>query len=106
FASGNVEIDWVRLTASDNDPNALMIPVQLANCAGFQHLTVTDIDGFTTRIPNQTAFNAGIFPPGDYNVRATCGGVDTPPVGFVINAPPQVTVLTPDEKGDPATDWA
>jgi hypothetical protein len=107
-----LEIDWVRLTAADNDPNASLIPVQLNGCTQFQALTVTDADGFSTRIQDAAGdtqvrrFNAGVFPPGNYNVRAACTNGETAPVGFQINAPPRVTVLNPDEKGDPATDWA
>lgn len=106
-----VEIDWVRLTAADNDPNASLIPVNLQGCTWFQHVTVTDTDGFSTRIDdavgndNSRTFNAGIFPPGNYNVTVTCGN-GSATANFWINAPPQVTVLDPDEKGDLATDWA
>src|SRR5690606_9525640 len=34
----DLAIDWVRLTAADNDRNALRIPVAIANCTGFEYL--------------------------------------------------------------------
>jgi hypothetical protein len=107
-----IEIDWVRLTASNSQAEAALMPISLSGCSTFQSLTVTDTAGVQTVITDSTgnnssrSFNYGIFPPGAYNVRATCNNGSTPVVGFTINTPPVVTVIDPDETGDPSTDYA
>lgn len=111
-SAAGVEIDWVRLTASNNQSAAALMPVTLSGCSAFQSLTVTDATGLGTVITDSTGnnasrtFNYGIFPPGAYNVRATCSNGTSAPVAFTVNAPPTVTVIDPDEKGDPSTDYA
>ena len=108
-----VEIDWVRLTAGNGQADAAMMPVALAGCAAFQSLQVVETaSGVATVIGDSTgtntsrSFNYGILPPGAYTVRAACSNGTTPAVAFQIDAPPVVTVTDPDERGDPATDYA
>lgn len=109
-AAGGVEIDWVRLTSSDTQ-NAAAMTVDLAGCQGFQSFTVFDAAGAPATIGDSTgnnstrSFNYGIFPPGAYTLRTTCGN-GSADVGFTINTPPVVTVIDPDETGDPNTDYA
>lgn len=112
-AAQGVEIDWVRLTTANAHPSAAIMPVSLAGCSGLQSLTVTDASGISAVITDvlgtgstSRSFNYGILPPGAYAIRATCGNGSTAPVGFTINTPPVVTVVDPDEIGDPATDYA
>lgn len=108
-----VEIDWVRLTASNAHSSAAIMPVSLAGCSGLQSLTITDGAGISVVVTDllgsgssNRSFNYGILPPGAYTIRASCGNGSTAPVGFTINTPPVVTVVDPDEIGDPATDYA
>lgn len=108
----NVQIDWVRLTASDNQPGSAMMPVSLGGCVQFQSLIVTDAAGVPHAVTDSTgtnqnrSFNYGVFPPGSYHVAAVCSNGTTSGAGFHINARPSVTVLDPDETGDPSTDYA
>jgi len=111
--AGGVEIDWVRLTAGDAQATAAMMPVALSGCASFESLQVVETaSGVSTLIGDSTgtstsrSFNYGILPPGAYTVRAACSNGVTPAVAFQIDAPPVVTVTDPDERGDPATDYA
>jgi hypothetical protein len=113
FASaGLVEIDWVRLTASNSGPEAALMPVTLSGCAAFQSLTITDAAAAPVTVSDSTGndntrtFNYGILPPGAYTIQAICGNGTTAPVGFTVNTPPTVTVIDPDETGNPATDYA
>jgi len=107
-----VEIDWVRLTMSNGATGSAMTTAALSGCVGFQHLVVTDHAGTATIVSDSTgsdaarSFNYGIFPPGAYDVYAACGNGSTNRFAFQINSPPAVTILDPDEAGDPATDWA
>jgi hypothetical protein len=107
-----VEIDWVRLTTSHNHPDAAVMPVTLAGCTALQSLTVFDAGGAPAVITdvlgsgNDRSFNYGILPPGTYTIRANCSNGTSGSEGFTINDPPRVTVIDPDETGDPATDYA
>lgn len=98
-SQASIELDWVRLTASDAQTPAKM-PIA-TTCSGAK--TVDVLDGVTsTRVLADSgtggSFNYGIFPSGSYTLRVTCNGrsADVP---FVINDPPRVTVLQPDERG-------
>ena len=111
--AGGVEIDWVRLTAGNGQANAAMMPVALAGCTAFQSLQVVETASGVTMVIGDSSgtntsrsFNYGILPPGAYTVRAACSNGTTPAVAFQIDAPPVVTVTDPDERGDPATDYA
>jgi hypothetical protein len=108
----DVELDWVRLTASNGQSGAAMMTVNLNGCSSFTSLTVRDAANTpfvitdSTGNNSQRTFNYGIFPPGAYTISATCGGVTGPAAAFQVNAAPLVTVIDPDETGDPATDYA
>ncbi len=112
FASQGVEIDWVRLTASNNQPAATSMTVNLNACSSFQTLRVTDASGVSYDVPDSTGnnaqrtFNYGILPPGNYTLRAVCGNGASAGTTFRINTPPTVTVIDPDETGAPNTDYA
>ena len=111
-ASQGIEIDWVRLTASNSQAPAALMTVQLNACSAFSSLTVTDAAGVAYTVTDSTGnnaqrtFNYGIFPPGAYSLRAVCGNGTTSPTSFQINTPPSVTVIDPDVTGAPATDYA
>lgn len=111
-AAQGVEIDWVRLTTSNAHPSAAIMPVSLAGCSSLQSLTVVDAAGTAAVISDllgsgsNRSFNYGIFPPGAYTVRANCTNGTSPNAAFTINTPPVVTVIDPDETGDPSTDYA
>ena len=112
-AAQGVEIDWVRLTTSNSHPNAAIMPVSVAGCSALQSLTISDASGTAAVIADvlgtgntNRSFNYGILPPGAYTIHANCSNGTSAPVGFTINAPPVVTVVDPDETGDPATDYA
>ena len=112
FASQGIEIDWVRLTASNSQAPAALMTVNLNSCSSFSSLTVTDATGVayvvtdSTGNNNQRTFNYGIFPPGSYSLRAVCGNGTSGATTFQINAPPAVTVVDPDMTGAPASDYA
>jgi hypothetical protein len=103
-----VEIDWVRLTASDDAPGAAMMDVTYQSCAGTPTISVRDAANDVTVVATGQSsgarFNYGTFPPGSYTLIVTCanGSHEQP---FSINDPPHVTVIDPDEKGDPNTDY-
>ncbi len=111
-AGEQIEIDWVRLTTPNTHADAALMPVAVAGCTTLQSFTFTDINGAQTLVTDIESIggtphvNYGILPPGNYNIRATCGNGTSAPLGFVINTPPRVTVLDPDERGDPSTDYA
>lgn len=99
-----VSIDWVRLTAPDGTAGVMM-PVNATNCSGTYAVDVFDAAGTVTRVKAgsssgtlNTSFNYGIFPPGAYTLRLTCGAQSSD-AAFTINDPPRVTVLDPDERG-------
>lgn len=113
-AGQHIAIDWVRLTTPDLHNEAARMPVNLFGCTGLQSMTVTDASNIQTVIQggdiigsgDARQFNYGIFPPGRYDIFASCGNGTTGRQPFEINTPPQVTVVDPDEAGDPATDYA
>jgi hypothetical protein len=108
----DVEVDWVRLTASDGASNATTMMVTHAGCNGTYALKVTDVHATPFSVmggaqaPNPIPFNYGILAPGAYSLTLTCGGINSAAVPFVVNTPPQVTVIDPDAAGgaDFATD--
>ncbi|MCC7125631.1 MAG: fibronectin type III domain-containing protein [Acidobacteria bacterium] len=112
FASQGVEIDWVRLTASNDQPAATSMTVNLNACSAFQTLRVTDAAGMSYDVPDSTGnntqrtFNYGILPPGNYTLRAMCANGASAGTTFRINTPPAVTVIDPDVTGAPETDYA
>ena len=79
FASQGIEIDWVRLTASNSQAPAALMTVNLNSCAPFSSLKITDAAGVdfvvtdSTGNNNQREFNYGVLPPGSYSLRAVCG---------------------------------
>ncbi len=107
-----IEIDWVRLTTPNTHADAALMPVTVSGCTTLQSFTMTDINGAQTVITDIETIggtphvNYGILPPGDYNIRATCSDGTSAALPFTINTPPIVTVLDPDERGDPSTDYA
>jgi hypothetical protein len=107
-----VEIDWVRLTASNASPSAALMTVNLASCSAFNSLAVTDSAGVTYTVTDssgnnsQRSFNYGVLPPGAYTLRVSCGNGTSSGTPFTVNAPPAVTVIDPDETGAPDTDYA
>jgi hypothetical protein len=107
-----VEIDWVRLTASNTNASAALMNVNLSSCSAFNSLAVTDAAGVTYTVTdssgnnNQRTFNYGVLPPGNYTLRVACGNGTSSGTPFTINAPPAVTVIDPDETGAPDTDYA
>ena len=112
-AAQGVEIDWVRLTTSNSHPSAAIMPISLAGCSALQSLIITDAAGVEAVITDvlgtgntSRSFNYGILPPGVYEVRANCSNGNSPAAAFAVNTPPTVTVVDPDEMGDPATDYA
>ncbi len=112
FASQGIEIDWVRLTASNSQAPAALMTVNLNSCASFSSLMITDAGGVnyvvtdSTGNNNQREFNYGVLPPGSYSLRAVCGNGTSAPSTFQINTPPAVTVIDPDMTGDPGSDYA
>lgn len=112
FASQGIEIDWVRLTASNNQAAAALMTVNLNSCSSFSHLSVTDGGGVAYSVTDSTGnnsqrtFNYGIFPPGTYTLRAVCANGTSGGTSFRVNTPPMVTVIDPDVTGSPATDYA
>jgi len=112
FASQGIEIDWVRLTASNNQSSAAQMSVNLNSCSTFNYLSVTDASGMAYAVTDSTGnnsqrtFNYGILPPGSYTLRAVCSTGTSGGTTFRVNAPPAVTVIDPDATGAPATDYA
>ena len=107
-----VDVDWVRLTARDGTAGASMMTINYTGCAGAYTLRIADADA-NFAVTNgagagggSIAFNYGILAPGSYSMTLTCGGQTSPAVPFVVNTPPAVTVINPDEAGgaDFATD--
>jgi hypothetical protein len=109
FASQGIEIDWVRLTASNNQTSsAALMTVNLNSCSAFSALRVTDASGVSYDVTDSTGnnsqrtFNYGILPPGNYTLRAVCGNGTSAGTSFRVNSPPAVTVIDPDVTGAPA----
>ena len=112
FASQGIEIDWVRLTASNSQAPAALMTVNLNSCASFSSLMISDAAGVnyvvtdSTGNNNQREFNYGVLPPGSYSLRAVCGNGTSAASTFEINTPPAITVIDPDMTGDPGSDYA
>lgn len=107
-----VEIDWVRLTARDGAGAATM-NINYANCTSTYTLRITDAEGVPFNVARgaasgsgSIAFNYGVLAPGAYQASLSCNNGTSSSQAFTINAPPQVTVIDPDESGgaDFATD--
>ncbi len=98
-----VQMDWVRLTTVD-----ATMPVTVEGCGGGSHdvAIVEEGTGGVARSVGtisgssaSTTVNYGIFPPGAYRLRVACSAGPIEDRPFIINGPPLVTVLDPDERG-------
>ena len=108
--ANQVSLDWVRLTAADNDTanGAAMQSISWSGGSGTSTIDLYDAAGSTRLFtiasalsPSTTSYNwnYGVIPPGSYRLRVTRGGVAGPMKAFTINNPPIIHVTDPDETG-------
>jgi len=101
-AGQDVFFDWVRLTRSDTDPQAAILPIAWSGGSGNATVEVVDANGTVLTIATNLAatsinWNYGVLPPGNYTLRVTRGTIQN--IAFSINNPPLIRVTDPDETG-------
>ena len=102
-AGQNVFFDWVRLTRSDADPQAAILPISWSGGSGNSTVEVIDASGTVLTIATNLAttainWNYGVLPPGNYTLRVTRGTIqEVASTTFIINNPPLITVTDPNE---------
>ena len=108
-----VNVDWVRLTAADNQPGAAMTPVQFQGCPNGttyvieateengtnDEATVVLGSGSAATGAVSTAVNHGVLAPGNWDWRVRCGNQQSALRRIVVNSAPAVTVRDPDVLG-------
>jgi hypothetical protein len=107
-----IQVDWIRLTAPPTTGN--LYTVTWSDPGGSGPYTVVAFDGdnatytFTTNAGG-TSYSADLsrLAPGDYHIQVSRSGASGTSAGVLhINAPPQVQITAPTQRGEQALSYA
>ncbi|HZP67916.1 MAG TPA: hypothetical protein VFB32_16555 [Rudaea sp.] len=110
---GGLQVDWIRLTAAPSA--AQMYTVMWSDTGGNTSYTISaaDADGATyifTNSASGTSYSADLsrLAPGDYHitVAGNTSGTATSAGVLHVNAPPQVAVTAPSQRGEQSLSYA
>ncbi len=109
--SPNLQVDWIRLTAAPTAAQKFNVTWSDTTSGSY---TITAIDSDSARFTlgsavSGTSFNADFsrLAPGDYHVEGMRTGATATSAGVVhINAPPQINITSPSERGEQSKSYA
>jgi hypothetical protein len=114
FASVQVDIDWIRLTAPATSAQKYLVQWTDSGYAGAYNIAAIDAGGTSYPLGSSTAAaisylaDMTFLAPGQYTIKVTRSNssATASSATFRINSPPQITLTAPSIRGEHAQNFA